>query len=368
MCSHVTRQSGAPTRVHRIMDTHAVMLSSLLVSCACASRPDARPAAAPLERIAVIDLPGVEGRIDHLALDAATQRLFVAALENDSLEVVDLALGRHERSITRPCTPSGVAYAPEISAVLLANGSNGLLEVYPIGTYDVVSAVAIGPDVDNVRWDGPRRRVVVGYGAGALAVVEAQGANPSEWRVSARIELGGPPESFQLTEGGAFALVNVPDAHALVRVDLGQSRVAKSWDVRVAERNYALAYDAARDQVLIGCRQPPRLLVYGAGTDASGLIGTALELSGDVDDLYFDERTQRLYASCGAGFLDVFERRTASADTAAARSWIPLARIPSAAGARTSLFSPEMRRLYLAVPHRGEQRAAIWVYAAPDVD
>ena len=44
-------------------------------------------AQAPLRAVGTIQLPKVSGRIDHLAFDTARQRLFVAALENNTLEV-----------------------------------------------------------------------------------------------------------------------------------------------------------------------------------------------------------------------------------------------------------------------------------------
>jgi len=41
-----------------------------------------------------------------------------------------------------------------------------------------------------------------------------------------------------------------------------------------------------------------------------------------------------------------------------------MTKVPTATGARTSLFVPELNRLYLAVPHRGTQRAEVRVYKA----
>lgn len=38
-----------------------------------------------------IALPGVKGRFDHFAVDPKGQRIFVAALGNDTVEVIDIA-------------------------------------------------------------------------------------------------------------------------------------------------------------------------------------------------------------------------------------------------------------------------------------
>ena len=79
-----------------------------------------------------------------------------------------------------------------------------------------------------------------------------------------------------------------------------------------------------------------------------------VDACGDADDVFMDTKRNRVYVSCGAGFVDVFE--------AEAMSLRRLARLVSVDGARTSLFVPELDRLYVAVRARGGQGAAIWVY------
>src|SRR6516162_8463090 len=46
-----------------------------------------------------IPLTGVEGRIDHCSADAPGKRIFIAALENGTVEVVDLAKGERTAEI-----------------------------------------------------------------------------------------------------------------------------------------------------------------------------------------------------------------------------------------------------------------------------
>jgi hypothetical protein len=79
---------------------------------------------------------------------------------------------------------------------------------------------------------------------------------------------------------------------------------------------------------------------------------------GDADDLFYDVSHQRLYMAGGEGFLSI----VAQEDT---DHYTPVATIPTASGARTALFVPELCRLYLAVPHRDTQGAEIRVYVAP---
>ncbi|HEX4328956.1 MAG TPA: hypothetical protein VH105_19340, partial [Burkholderiales bacterium] len=77
---------------------HWIRLTGFFVWLAC-SAPAGAAAADLLEPVKTIALPGVSGRIDHMTLDAAAGRLYIAALGNNTLEVVDLAQGKHLRSL-----------------------------------------------------------------------------------------------------------------------------------------------------------------------------------------------------------------------------------------------------------------------------
>ena len=62
----------------------------LLLVLTLLTSPTQAQEGAPLRLVQTIPLPHVEGRIDHLAVDLRGQRLFVAALGNNTLEVLDL--------------------------------------------------------------------------------------------------------------------------------------------------------------------------------------------------------------------------------------------------------------------------------------
>lgn len=303
----------------------------------------------PLEAGAVIALPGVEGRIDHLALDAARERLYVAALGNDTVEVVDLKLGKRVRSLHGVREPQGILYLADSDRVVVASGQGGSCEVFDGDSLELVESVAVGADADNLRYDPRRERVYVAYGDGALGIVDA-----ASWKLVGSVALAGHPESFQLDAAGERAFVNVPGAHQVALVDLKAGALLDSWTIEEAAANYPMALIAPakgsepRGLLLLGCRTPARLVLRAL---PSGERVGALELSGDVDDLFHDAPRRRLYAACGAGFLDVFEEGP--------QGWRPATRFATAAGARTCLFVPERDQLFVAVPHRGEQGAEI---------
>lgn len=298
---------------------------------------------------ATIELPGVGGRIDHLAIDLARRRLFVAALGNNSLEVVDLDTKKRLKSVGGIAEPQGVLYLPEEDRVAVACGGSGELAVFHAGTLDPVAKVKVGADADNVRWDPMTKLVYVGYGEGGLAIVDAK-----TWKVVGDVALGGHPESFQFDAKTGRAFVNVPSKREIAVVDLEMRKVVETWPVKEAESNFPMEIQGADRRLFIACRNPAKLLVLDP---SNGRTFDALPLSGDADDVFLDEASGRLFVSCGEGSIDVFERGAKGA-------YAPAGKVGTAAGARTCLYSPVEEKLFLAVPHRGDQPAQIRVYDA----
>ena len=308
--------------------------------------------AAPLRLVQTIPLLGVEGRFDHFAIDLNRQYLFIAALGNDTLEVLDLRNRKRLRSIRGLQKPTGIAFAPEFSRIFAASGDSGKCDIFEAssGSRDalrLVQSVTSLPDADNVQYDSAAKRVYVGYGDGAIGIVNAQNGQHL-----GDIKLAGHPESFQLEKAGARLFVNVPTAGHIAVVDRNQRTVIATWPLQSARSNFPMALDEAHHRLFVGCRDPARVLVYDT---ASGRVTTTLKIAGDTDDLFYDVALKRLYVACGAGFINVFQQQNADLYT-------PIASIGTAVGARTALFVPELKRLYLAVPHRGIQGAQIRVY------
>src|SRR4051812_45803273 len=305
----------------------------------------------PLVMVRAIEWPHVEGRIDHLALDGDGQRLFVAALGNNTVEVVDLRASTHVKSLPGFREPQGIVAVADARAIAVANGQGDGVHIVSADDYHLLRAVSLGDDSDDVRYDAAARRLYVGYGGGAIAAV-----TPGDGKVLGRAVLAGHPESFQLERAGSRIFVNVPDAGHIAVVDRTTMKVAAAWPVTGAKGNFPMALDEAGHRLFVGCRHPARVLIFDT---TSGKEAGSLDIVGDTDDLFYDAARKRLYISGGAGFIDVLDVRQPAALTR-------LAHVATAAGARTSLFSPQQNRLYLAVPHRGTQRAEIRVYDVRD--
>lgn len=326
------------------MFARSLLLVLLLAGSAPAAAQTAGPAS-PLALEAKIPLGTVSGRIDHLAIDLKRQRLFVAELGNDSLAVVDLAAGKVLRTVAGFKEPQGVGYEPSTDTVYVSNAGDGSVHVLRGEDLAPLARIALGSDADNVRIDAKRRRVLVGYGDGALALIDpVSRAKIGEARLPAH------PEGFQLVEDGAQAAVNLPDAHRIGIAALASGTV-RSIPTGALAANFPMAIDAATHRVLVGFRSPPMLTAYAI---PQGELTARQPICGDADDVFVDAKRRRVYVSCGAGVVDVLQ----ATDDGYAR----LAQVPTTSGARTSLFVAEPDRLYVAVRARWSEPAAIWVF------
>jgi len=337
---------GCGTQAQDLDNTSAQFNSPSQVSTQAQDKTDSANGAV-LRMVQAIPLPGVEGRFDHFAIDLQSQHLFVAALGNDTFEVLNLRDGKRLHSIRGLPKPTGIAFAPEFSRIFAASGNGETCEIFNGETFARVGSVKSLPDADNVRYDSAAKHIYVGYGDGALVVVDAA----SGQRLG-DIKLAGHPESFQLEKAGRRIFVNVPTARHVAVIDRAKRAVVATWPLEGARSNFPMALDETNHRLFVGCRDPARVLVYDT---TSGRVTATLKIAGDTDDLFYDAARKRLYVACGAGFINVFQQQDANRYTV-------IANMATAAGARTALFVPQLKRLYLAVPHRGTQGAQIRVY------
>ena len=302
----------------------------------------------PLKLTQTIPLPGVEGRIDHLAVDLAGHRLFLCALGNNTVEVIDYEKGARIHSIAGLGAPQGVAYVPETNRIFVANDKDGLCNVYDGKSFALLGSAKLEDDADNVRYDSAAKLIYVGFGKGGLGVLDAQSGK----RITA-LKLSGHPEAFALEKNGPRIFVNVPTARHVAVVDRKKGEVTATWKTDWAFANYPLALDETSHRLFVGCRLPPKIVVLNSD---SGAVVTSFKIGGDADDVFYDAARHRLYAICGEGTADVIDQ--INRDT-----YKMFAKIPTVSGARTGLFVPELNSLFVAVPHHEKQTAELRRYA-----
>jgi DNA-binding beta-propeller fold protein YncE len=316
----------------------------LVIGSATGAFGDTAIGPTPLALESSVSLGDVHGRIDHLAVDIARQRLYVAELGNNSVGVVDLKERKLLRTLEGFGEPQGIAYEVSTDTVYVASARDGSVYLLHGGDLTPAGAIELGEDADNIRIDPSSHRVLVGYGNGAVAVID-----PVRRQKIADIRLRAHPESFQVEPQGGRILVNVPDANEIAVVDLTTARQTSTWSTQSLRANFPLAIDADRQQVLAMFRHPARLAAFNLG----GEMTQAVEACGDSDDLFVDAKRSLIYISCGEGFLDVFAAR--------ADGFVKVTHLATAAGARTSLWVPQFDRLFVAV-RAAKSAAAIWIF------
>src|SRR5690348_6600097 len=223
--------SALPRRSSRYIGV-LFILSGALALAGAASAEDSAPLV--LER--TIPLEHVRGRIDHLAADLSRHRLVVAELRNNTVDVIDLAAGKVVHRFKGLKEPQGVAYLPEWDLIVVANGGDGSVDFFNGNDFSTKDVIRLGDDADNVRRDPRNGHVIVGHGAGMLAVIDpAAGVTISD------IALAAHPEGFQVDPHSRI-FANVPDAGQIAVISLVSGRQVGAWtDFPGQAANFPLA-------------------------------------------------------------------------------------------------------------------------------
>jgi DNA-binding beta-propeller fold protein YncE len=300
----------------------------------------------PLKLEKTIPLPNVQGRIDHMSIDTKGQRLFVSALGNNTVEVIDLKEGKRTQTISGVQEPQGVLYIASNDRLFVASSKDGTVKVFDGTSLNLLKTVEYGDDADNLRYDSARQHVYVGYGDGAQGEMDGDGQKVAD------ISLGSHPESFQLEKSSPRIYVNLPKSRKIVVVDREQHSIIATWRTGLSLANYAMALDEPDHRLFVVTRYPARLLVLDTG---SGKIVQTLSAVGDCDDVFFDAARKRIYVIGGEGAVSVFAQQDSD-------HYSEIARIPTVKGARTGFFSPEFGRLFVGVRRQGNTRAMIEVF------
>jgi DNA-binding beta-propeller fold protein YncE len=301
-----------------------------------------------LRLVATIPLPNVEGRIDHFGIDLKGERLFMSALGNNTVEVFSLRTNKRLHTITGLHEPQGATYAPGANKIYVANGDDGTVRVFDGTTYKLLRVLHFSSDADDTRYDAETGRIYVGYGDGAVTAIDT-----ADDKVLGEVKVQAHPEAYEVEKGGERMFINVPNAHEIAVGEWRTKRVVAHWRTDGYAANFPMAFDAHNHRLFVVTRRPPQLLILDS---ESGKMIAHTAAVGDSDDLWYDVHHKRIYISGGGGFISVIEERDAD-------HYVPLERIPTAPGARTSFFAPELGRLYLAVPRRGSRSAELRVYA-----
>jgi DNA-binding beta-propeller fold protein YncE len=277
--------------------------------------------------------------MDHYGWDNKRGVLLVTALGNNTVEIVDqwkrvYTIGGLEH-------PQASVYLPNSDRIAVSSRS-GKLRFYDAANYALVKTLDFGgdADVDNMRYDAGSQLLFAGVGEGALG--ELAVIDPTNMDRVYSFKLGSHPESFQLNKSGTRIYVNLPDQKALAEIDRATGAV-KKWNIPGDTNSHTLVLDEDGNRLFTAALQPGRFVAIDAST---GRTVAELPCVLGVDDLWFDESRQRLYAT-GAGAIDVFQRISGD-------HYANIARIAIVAGAGSTSLHVKTRTqdsLYVSWPN-----------------
>jgi DNA-binding beta-propeller fold protein YncE len=311
---------------------------------------------AVLNLVGTTELPGIEGDLDHLAIDTAGQRLFVCAEDNGTVRVIDLKTGKLVRTVKGFKTPHSILYLPEQSELYITDGSNAV-QILDSITFAVKRTVATTPGADSIGVDRKNHLLYAVTGGkdvplptSAITVINTQsGKMLKEVPINA-IHV----EAMALEDSGSRLFVNVTDKNYMAVIDRSTGKITGQWHIAEAQENAPVAFDEPHQRLFVVCRKPGKLVVVDS---KSGKSLASFPTGEHADEVIFDKAHHRIYVTAGEGKIYPY-------DEVDADHFKPLAPITSASGAKTAVLSPDGSRLYVSVsPGDGKTGAKVLTYA-----
>ena len=314
----------------------------------------------PLTLVQSIEMPEVPAGpyVDHMALDLKGQRLFTTPQANKAVDVLDLKTGKVLHTIPGFGNPHAILYREDRNHLYITDGGAGAVRIFDASSYREIQSIKLQTDADGIGYEPETGYLYVSNGgdiAGQdFSLILIIDTNRDQKIGDIRVDARGL-EAMLIDHQGGRLYINLPEENAIAVIDLKQRSVIATWQLTKGKRNMALAIDKASHQLYVGCRD----------TDVRGSIvvvdleaGKELErlpIGGWVDSLFYDPERRRIYASSGIGEVFTYERQ-------ADGSYKALESVDTAVMAKTSLYSQDLDRLFVAVPHLGGTTAKVLVF------
>jgi hypothetical protein len=334
----------------------SIGMTAVLSLCGFVSMT-AAPRTERLRLVQTIPMPNVKGRIDHLDVDVEGKRLFVAGLENGSVEVIDLQVGKWLKSISGFKKAQGIAYVASLNKLFVASGGDGMLRIFRGDTLELLDAIKLDLGPNRVAYDARAKVLYVGYGGkdagqdyGQVGIIDAE----TDKRLG-DVKVKAHPAELLLDKPGETLFVFIPGASKVQVVNTKKREVVSTWPVR-CQRDGDGALDEKNHRLMIGTRTPPQLIVMDSQT---GRQVANLPTAEGMDGVYFDAAHKMVYVSGGrdydVGYIFAHQQKDAD-------HYEMVEKISAKSGAGTSFWSPELNRYYVAAPAHENEEAAILVF------
>ncbi|MGA2050374.1 MAG: YncE family protein [Terracidiphilus sp.] len=308
---------------------------------------------APLTLSQTIALPGVNGKFDHLAIDIEGNRLFIAATGNHSVEVIDLKTNKVQQSITGLGKPHGLAWVQATGSLYVADGTLAELRVYSGAPLALSGKIKLSDDADDMVYDSANHMLYVGHGGGAANPAKVSVVDTEHFTLVANLPVATHPEALDIDPQSQRVFANIADSNEVAVIGTSSREITAHWKLTKAGDNVPLAFDPEHQLLYVACRTPGTLVALDALSGKE--VASVTSVSG-ADDLFYDPELRRVYLISGAGEVDAYH-------VDAAKHLLPLGVLHTSPGAKTALYVPSQKLLYVGVPGAGDHAAEIRAYS-----
>ncbi|HEV2522661.1 MAG TPA: hypothetical protein VGT24_09810 [Candidatus Acidoferrales bacterium] len=334
--------------------SHALLLALILAAINSPAQSDP-----PLRLIQTTLLPGYVGDFEHFAVDIKGNRLFLIAEDHETVEVLDLRSGKRIHTITGFGQPHAIEYLPGPNSLIVTEGDeeSGAVDLASASSYAILKKIKLPPNVDGGVYNPVTKYYYVesaGQGQDAkthpLSIVDTQ-----DFKLIGDLTLpGSKSEAMAIDHTGTKMYVNLRDPDEIGVVDLQTRQLVAHWPLPETKSQNALVLDEVDHRLFSATHTPPKLVVFDVDT---GKVVASLPCADNSDDMGYDPIRKRIYIT-GDGNASVFEQQDAD-------HYVHVAEVPTGYRARTSIFVPEVNRLYLAVASKGKRAGGKLVAPEP---
>lgn len=333
--------------------------AALIVIAAAAATSSAgrgQATAPPLTLIQTIPLPGYSGDFDHFAVDRERGRLLLAAEDHGTLEVFDLATGKHLRTVNGFDAPHSILVRPNAQTVIVTDSGKTMTKILDADTYANKGSIPLVESADSAGYDTKENvyYIVTGGKDVNMKTAEIESVNPDTGKKLGEVKFNDDHvEAMAVEKNGDRLFVNLTQTNKLAVVDRKTMKELAEWPVPPCKQNAMIALDEARRRIYLVCRAPGMVVVMNS--DSGTILGTQ-PAPLRADDVLFDAASNRLYVPGGEGYIGVYD--TANPDKADL-----IAKVPSAPGAKTGILLQDSKRLIVAAsPGDTKAVAKVMIY------
>jgi DNA-binding beta-propeller fold protein YncE len=297
---------------------------------------------------------GVAGPIGGVAIDDEKWRALVADPGGNRILTFDLKSHKTLPPIVGRGKghPTGLALKQAAHQLFVTCPATGTCEWLDSRSYARLATVPDFPGANRVGFEPDGANVYVAYPGGALGIFDT-----GFGRRLGQIPLDGTPEGFVLETRGSRIFAALPRIGMLQVVNRQSRYVEDTWRLRGVTGCRTVALDEKNHRLLVGCIQPPCVLVLNT---ANGKKLSSTSVPPDIGELIYDPEAKRAYAICGSGKVAVLRQDTPDRYR---QEYV----LNTGPGARTAAFSSRVRRLCVAGPPHAGRPARLHVFESSRV-